>query len=80
MVVPIDTPPMKTSTELPASAVPLNAKVWSFVISSDELEPLSVEMLATIGALGAVMSTSTLNALDVFEVLFAASVAVAVML
>ena len=66
---------MKTSTVALFSAVPVNDNVWSLVNSSVELEPVSVEILATTGAFGAVMSISTLNALEVELVLPAASVA-----
>ena len=63
-----------------ASAVPEISRVWSLVNSSLLLLPLSVEMLATTGAFGAVISTTTLKVLDVFDVLPAPSVASAVTL
>ena len=68
-------PPINTSIEALASAVPVISKVWSLVILSETLLPASVEMLATIGAAGAVSSLVTLNWVAAVFALPAASVA-----
>ena len=65
---------------LDASAVPLNTKVVSLVISSVLDEPVSVVIEVNAGAFGAPVSIVTLSALEAELLLPAVSVTLAVML
>ena len=82
VVVPIDVEPVKSSTLLFASAVPVNVGVLSLLRLSLLELPLSDAALKSglDGAAGGVASMVRLSAGDAEDVLPAASVAFAVML
>ena len=80
VAVPIELPPINTSTVLLASAVPLIVSVWSLVLPSLPLVPLSLLMAETTGLDGAVVSMIAVNVSDTALSLPAASLAFAVML